>query len=442
MKYDEIINSLYSDELISDTLAVIMQEKYTKLPELFEMDSLFNSYVQAMKELEFLVSGLKLFEPANAEEIEKAIENCADVALIQAYAAEIVAKHASLLTKGVNVYTEMRKIDSEKADNFFCNIDFIKQKVAKMMSAETEVPETVASAELPETTTSISRKMYILDTCALIHHPEILLSFKEDEYVRIPTKVIDELGKIKDKRSVKYSAEVARTAARLANDIERRYLKLFNYQNKMRLMIENAELDLLPEDLDRAVPDNQILSVALKYRDWNPIIISDDGVFRLTSLAQNIQAQKSEDFLKEHEIYKKSLEKWVEKFEKAGGRLVLQSNVPLAKPKHVAQAEYIQNDKSEALLRLEQGRFEDEMIDELPIRELKRYIPSELTEPVFALLQSNGVKTIGKFKTLTTKDVEGFKAKGKQAVFKNNISRALVKFRNLVMPSEAETESK
>ena len=79
-------------------------------------------------------------------------------------------------------------------------------------------------------------------------------------------------------------------------------------------MIENAELDLLPEELDKNVSDNQILSVALKYSEWDTVIISDDGVFRLTSLAQNIKAITGEEFIKEHEVYKKSLDRWVEKF--------------------------------------------------------------------------------------------------------------------------------
>lgn len=40
-----------------------------------------------------------------------------------------------------------------------------------------------------------------MDTCALMHHPDLFLYFEDEEYVRIPTKVIDELGKIKDKRN-------------------------------------------------------------------------------------------------------------------------------------------------------------------------------------------------------------------------------------------------
>lgn len=429
--YDDLISGLYTKELIVDTLRVILEDKYTKLPELFELDSLFNEYVQAIKELEFLVSGLKMFAESDAEEIEKAVENCADVALIQSYAAELQGKNAELLKHGVNVYTELRSLDEEKAGNFFANLDIIKDKVIRMMKVETEAIATKVRRE-GASVGNEKQRMYIIDTCALMHHPELLLYFSDEEFVRIPTKVIDELGKIKDMRSSKYSPELSRTATRLAYDIERKYLKLFNFTNKMRLMIENAELDLLPEELDKNVPDNQILSVALKYSEWDTIIISDDGVFRLTSLAQNIKAITGEEFIKEHEVYKKSLERWVEKFAKAGGTLNLQSNVVLAKPQMAVQAELVQSNSTAAVISLEESNFADPVVDVLPIRELKKYLSAELTEQAFALLQNNGIKNIGQFKAMSPKDAEGLKAKGKQTILRNNIIRAINKFSTMI----------
>lgn len=281
------------------------------------------------------------------------------------------------------------------------------------------------------------QKMYIIDTCALIHHPELLLYFSEDEFVRIPTKVIDELGKIKDMRSKKYSPELSKTAKRLAYEIERKYLKLFNQYNKMRFMIENAELDLLPVELDKNVLDNQILSVALKYLEWDTVIISDDGVFRLTSLAQKIKAITSEDFIKQHEVYKKSLENWIERFEKAGGLLDLQSNVEIIKSQTSEQSEIGQSNNIAAVINLEESNLGDIAVNGLPIRELKKVLSADLNEQAFALLQNNGIKTIGQFKELTPKDVAGLKAKGKQIILKNNIVRAINKFG--IMLNESNT---
>lgn len=150
------------------------------------------------------------------------------------------------------------------------------------------------------------------------------------------------------------------TARTLAREIERTYLKVYNKNNKVRLMIENAAPDLLPRELDPDVPDNQILSVALKYKNWEVFIISDDGVFRLVE------------------------------------------------------------DGSQELA-----------IDDLPIRELKKYIP-DFNEPVFSYLQSNQVKTVGAFRHLTESKVRNMPAKGKQMVYKNTVMRAVKQLDSII----------
>ena len=435
--YDELVANLYTRDLIIDTLKVILEDKYTKLPELFELDVFFNDYVKAIKELEFLVSGLKMFEENDFAKIAEAIENCPDIALVQSYAAEIIAKNSELLSREVNVYSEMKNIAPKRAESFFNNIEFIKQTVLKMMQSETQKTGLVDGKTDKSSAGMSAMKMFIVDTCALMHHPDLLLSFSDDEYVRIPTKVIDELGKIKDMRSPKYSPDLSRIAARLASDIEHKYLKLFNATSKMRLMIENAELDLLPEELDKRVPDNQILSVALKYKDWDTVIISDDGVFRLTTMAQKMKAITSDEFIEGHKIYRKSMERWVDRFEKSGGTLKTDLVLAAGKTSQTARATFEETNKADALGSLDQMKFDDPGVDKLPIRELKKYLASDLTEPVFSLLQNNGIKTVGQFKELTTKDAQGLKAKGKQTILRNNVIRAIIKFKE--MQNEGKT---
>ena len=428
LMYDGIVEKLYSRELITDTLRVIMQDRFTKIPEMFELDVLFNTYVQAIKELEFLVSGLKMFEKNNLEQIESSVEKCADVALIQSYASEIIAKHVELLNRGVNVYSEMKALDSDKAEAYFENLDTIKQKVQMMMNHETQSMKSRIQTQNTTEAPVAAQRMYIIDTCALMHHPEVFLSFKPEDFVRIPTKVIDELGKIKDMRSSKYSSDLSRQAARLISDIEQKYLKLFNSENKMRLMIENADLDLLPPDLDKKVPDNQILSVALKYKDWDTVIISDDGAFRLTASAQKLKTMTSEEFLTDHEMYRRSFEHWVENFKKAGGSL--HKEAPIASSTSGTVQKIFEPAKpADSFSSIEQKNFADPSIDSLPVRELKKVLEQDLTEQACTLLQNNGIKTIGQFKQLTPQAAQGLKAKGKQTILRNNIVRAVHKFR-------------
>ena len=148
-----------------------------------------------------------------------------------------------------------------------------------------------------------------------------------------------------------------------------------------------------------------------------------------------------EEFIKEHEVYKKSLDKWVEKFAKAGGTLNLQSNIVLAKPQMAVQAELVQSNSTAAVISFEESNFADPAVDALPIRELKKYLSAELTEQAFALLQNNGIKTIGQFKAMSPKDAEGLKAKGKQTILRNNIIRAINKFSAMIIKANGPNDN-
>lgn len=73
----------------------------------------------------------------------------------------------------------------------------------------------------------------------------------------------------------------------------------------------------------------------------------------------------------------------------------------------------------------EEGNASQELpIDDLPVRELKKYIP-DFNEPVFSYLQSNQVKTVGAFRHLTEGKVRNMPAKSKQMVYKNTVMRAV-----------------
>ena len=70
-------------------------------------------------------------------------------------------------------------------------------------------------------------------------------------------------------------------------------------------------------------------------------------------------------------------------------------------------------------------------IDDLPVRELKKYIP-DFNEPVFSYLQSNQVKTVGVFRHLTESKVRNMPAKGKQMVYKNTVMRAVKQLDSII----------
>lgn len=411
--YDNIVGGLYSKNIIKDIIVGIANRQLKRLPELFELDAFFNEYVQGLHQIENHVSGLNLFEKIETGALYQSVAACPDIAGLQSYMAEILAKNAYLMTQGINVYDVVKNADSDKARAFFENMREIEKSIEREIQGAYQQVEMVTGrvSSLAE-----KKKMYVLDTCALMHKPELLLYFTDDEYVRIPTKVIDELGKIKDKRNRKYDAALSDTARILARDIDTYYLKLFNQHNKVRFMIENAALDLLPTDLDPNVPDNQILSVALKYKDWDTYIVSDDGVFRLTSKAQNLQAITSEHFIESHKESYKSLVEWLKETDAV---LTTEDETKIVEPVVAQNADNAQVESTDT-----PDEFVEMSIDDMSIRELKKYVP-DFNEPVFSFLVACKVKTIGDFRKLNESKVRSFAAKGKQLVYKNTVLRTV-----------------
>ena len=55
---------------------------------------------------------------------------------------------------------------------------------------------------------------------------------------------------------------------------------------------------LLPEDFDKRSPDNMILSVALKYKGENPIVLTSDNGLQLKSKALGLSTISLKSFLK------------------------------------------------------------------------------------------------------------------------------------------------
>ena len=438
LRFDDLISGLYTKTVMVDILTAIADGIYTKIPELFEYDVFFNEYQECISAIELHVSGLHLFEQSSENELKSSVLSCPDIAALQSYVSELRSKNEYLLKKQkINIDEVLKKTMPLKATAFVENIRLIEKYAEQAINEMYEQTTTMVSDA--QSKKNNGKKIYIVDTCALMHHPDLFLYFEDEEYVRIPTKVIDELGKIKDKRNKKYGAELSETARILAREIERTYLKVYNKNNKVRLMIENAAPELLPRELDPDVPDNQILSVALKYKNWEVFIISDDGVFRLAAMAQRIVAMNSEDFINQHKEHYKSLEERIKECNSETNTEITSKDIASYTVSEEASerladkiAKAVGNIILEPSMQSEEEDDSQELaIDDLPVRELKKYIP-DFNEPVFSYLQSNQVKTVGVFRHLTESKVRNMPAKGKQMVYKNTVMRAVKQLDSII----------
>ena len=96
----------------------------------------------------------------------------------------------------------------------------------------------------------------------------------------------DELDKMKIKLNEerKHNAEKA--------------LRNLNNELQHEILYEFADTSLLPDDFDKRSPDNMILSVALKYKEQNPIMLTSDNGLQLKSKILGISTISLKAFLK------------------------------------------------------------------------------------------------------------------------------------------------
>lgn len=130
------------------------------------------------------------------------------------------------------------------------------------------------------------KNYYVIDTNVFINYPEILSKIDPKYPIILSAKVIDELDKMKIRsEQEKKNAETA--------------LRLLNRENNRKIIFETADASLLPADYDRRSPDNLILSVALKYKDENPIMMTSDNGLQLKCKALGITTITLKAYLKQ-----------------------------------------------------------------------------------------------------------------------------------------------
>ena len=71
-----------------------------------------------------------------------------------------------------------------------------------------------------------------------------------------------------------------------------------NSESTHEVLYEFADVSLLPDDFDKRSPDNMILSVALKYKDENPIMLTSDNGLQLKSKILGISTISLKKFLR------------------------------------------------------------------------------------------------------------------------------------------------
>ena len=127
--------------------------------------------------------------------------------------------------------------------------------------------------------------IYIIDTNVFVNCPDIINKIGHQYKTIVPSTVLEELDKLKLKESIdKKSLNEA------AKNISRAFT---NHFSKM----EEGNVNLLPSGFDKTNPDCLILSVALKYKEENPILLSSDNILLTRAKGLGITTITLRDFL-------------------------------------------------------------------------------------------------------------------------------------------------
>jgi predicted ribonuclease YlaK len=118
--------------------------------------------------------------------------------------------------------------------------------------------------------------LFILDTNAIMDFPELLsslLEFKKEIF--IVYNVLEELDGLKNSEDKE------------KRDKASKCLVLIN-EHISKLKFVSPNIKYLPEGMDKTKNDNKIISVALEYKERNPVIISHDIGVITKANSQNI----------------------------------------------------------------------------------------------------------------------------------------------------------
>lgn len=128
--------------------------------------------------------------------------------------------------------------------------------------------------------------IYIIDSNVFVDHPDIISKIDTKYSVVLSAKVIDELDYLKISLSEEQKKNVQKSLRLINESIDKRGVKM-----------DTSDLTLLPNDFNKKSPDNFILSVALKYKNENPIMLTSDNGLQIKAKGLGITTITLKEFL-------------------------------------------------------------------------------------------------------------------------------------------------
>lgn len=179
-----------------------------------------------------------------------------------------------------------------KASQDDSNTSDIKSKIISSGNIKVKVLDQIDISKFETTKqravkSSTKKNVYIIDTNVFVNCPDIISKIDKKYLVVLSAKVIDELDKLKIKLDTTEKQNVEKALRNINKAMDRRNVKM-----------ELSDPELLPADFNKKSPDNNILTVALKFKHKNPILLTSDNGLQAKTKGLGIATISLKDFLK------------------------------------------------------------------------------------------------------------------------------------------------
>ncbi|MCZ2101176.1 MAG: AAA family ATPase [Chitinophagales bacterium] len=186
--------------------------------------------------------------------------------------------------KGINKKNLAESIHVESPENNDTQSKQVLKIVDKIDLSKFEKPKKEIKKD--------KENIYIIDTNVFVDYPDIISKIDKQYQIVLSAKVIDELDYLKISLTEEQKKNVHRAIKQINDSFDKRNLKM-----------DRADLTLLPDDFNKKSPDNFILSVALKYKNENPIMLTSDNGLQIKAKGLDITTITLKDFLKQKKYY-------------------------------------------------------------------------------------------------------------------------------------------
>ena len=206
------------------------------------------------------------------------------------------ARNNTIIVFPNTIYKELIPKDVKefliKASQDGSNTSDIKSKIISSGDIKVKVLDKIdlskfETAKQKAVKSSTKNNVYIIDTNVFVNCPDIISRIDEKYLVVLSAKVIDELDKLKIKLDTTEKQNVEK-ALRIIN----------RAMDKRNVKMELSNPELLPADFNKKSPDNNILTVALKFKHENPILLTSDNGLQVKAKGLGIATISLKDFLK------------------------------------------------------------------------------------------------------------------------------------------------